>query len=307
MLKRWWIYQQERFPLFSNGILILVFSTSAVSYSALLREQFPTFESLTVAAVSTFLFFLLLRITDEFKDFDDDRIYRPYRPVPRGLVSLKELGLLGVFSLFAQLGLALYMSRSLAILLSVVWFYFVLMSQDFFLYKRLKAHPVAYLLTHNVIVPLIALYATACDWLLMNSAIPPAVIWFLMTTATNGLILEIGRKIRGPNDEEVGVDSYSALWGRDNAVLVWVTVICCSAVATFWTAKQIDFVRPMNLILLVLGVGASVVAYSFFNHPTRKSAKWINLMSGLWVLFTYLGLGVIPLLLRYEIHLPFTG
>ena len=42
------------------------------------------------------VFFLQLRIADEFKDFAEDSRFRPYRPVPRGLVTLTELGWVGV-------------------------------------------------------------------------------------------------------------------------------------------------------------------------------------------------------------------
>ena len=34
---RWWIYQRERFPVLPHGLLIAVFSLSALSYSARLR------------------------------------------------------------------------------------------------------------------------------------------------------------------------------------------------------------------------------------------------------------------------------
>ena len=47
--------------------------------------------SLLIAFVSCLLFFAQLRIADEFKDIDEDTRYRPYRPVPRGLVRLAEL------------------------------------------------------------------------------------------------------------------------------------------------------------------------------------------------------------------------
>ena len=41
--------------------------------------------------IVTFLQFLMVRIVDEFKDYEEDCKYRPYRPVPRGLIKLKEL------------------------------------------------------------------------------------------------------------------------------------------------------------------------------------------------------------------------
>lgn len=32
----------------------------------------------------------MVRIVDEFKDYEEDCEYRPYRPVPRGLITLKD-------------------------------------------------------------------------------------------------------------------------------------------------------------------------------------------------------------------------
>ena len=59
------------------------------------EDSWPEWRGLVVAFVTCFLFFLQLRIADEFKDFEEDTRYRPYRPVPRGLVTLRELGWIG--------------------------------------------------------------------------------------------------------------------------------------------------------------------------------------------------------------------
>ena len=91
-----------------------------VSYSSLLRGYtlIPDGKALIVAFVTTFIFFLQLRIADEFKDFADDLRFRPYRPVPRGLISLRELGVVGVIGALIQLLLALWLSPSLLPLLA---------------------------------------------------------------------------------------------------------------------------------------------------------------------------------------------
>src|SRR5438128_368969 len=157
MLKRWWVYQRERFPILAHGLLIAAFSFSAVCFSALLRGQvvLPSATTVTVAFGTAFLFFLQLRIADEFKDFEEDSSYRPYRPVPRGLVSLRELGVLGLLAALLQLGLALYLQPSLLLLLALVWTYLALMSKEFFIGRWLKAHPIPYLISHMVIIPLV--------------------------------------------------------------------------------------------------------------------------------------------------------
>src|SRR5882762_10392211 len=99
-----WVYQRERFPVVAHGVLIAAFSSSAVSYSALLRGAWPRMASIGVAFVTCFLFFLQLRIADEFKDFEEDSRWRPYRPVPRGLIKLRELGVVFAMAAAIQLG-----------------------------------------------------------------------------------------------------------------------------------------------------------------------------------------------------------
>ena len=129
MFTRWWTYQRERFPILAHGALIAAFSSSAVSFSLLLRDGsgWPTAAAMAVAFVTCFLFFLQLRIADEFKDHEDDCKYRPYRPVPRGLVSLRELGIVGLAAAAVQFALALWLAPRLLGLLFVAWGYLVLM------------------------------------------------------------------------------------------------------------------------------------------------------------------------------------
>ena len=85
---KWWTYQKERFPIIKHGILVLAFSGSAVTYSGLATGTNTQWVSFLVAFISCFLFFLQLRIADEFKDAEEDAKYRPYRAVPRGLITL---------------------------------------------------------------------------------------------------------------------------------------------------------------------------------------------------------------------------
>lgn len=300
MPNRWWIYQKERFPIFKNGLLIAVFSVSAVGYSLLLRggeaRSIPIAPAL-IAFVTMFLVFLQLRIADEFKDFEDDARYRAYRPVPRGLVTLTELGWLGVGAGAIQLGLNLALGLPIVGLLAIVWLYLGLMSREFFAPVWLKAHPIAYLLSHMAIMPLMALYATGCDWLAAGAAPDRGLGWFLGISFLNGMAIEIGRKIRAPKDEEAGVETYTALWGK-GAALVWLGAIGLSGLLTLGAARAIDFVLPIALLLLWLFTAAVWAAWRFRVSPIAATAKRIELISGLWTLGMYFGLGILPLLLQ---------
>jgi 4-hydroxybenzoate polyprenyltransferase len=297
---RWWTYQQERFPIAAHGPLIAAFSFSALCYSTLLRGQpgLPSGRSVLVGFVSAFLFFLQLRIADEFKDFEDDSRYRPYRPVPRGLVRLRELGAIALIGACLQLALSLWLKPSLALTLLLVWLYLGLMSKEFFVRDWLKARPFTYMWSHMLIMPLIDFYVTACDWQTAGVAAPNGLVWFLLVSFFNGLVLEIGRKLRAPEDEETGVETYTALWGRRNAVLAWLAALSLTAIFAGLAAQRISFLRPVGILLGLLLGFAIFIASRFLKQPVTQNAKRFEALSGLWTLLMYLSLGAIPRLLR---------
>ena len=308
-INRWWIYQKERFPIFGHGPLIAAFSFSAVSFSYLLRDGkgLPSAASLVVAFITAFLCFLQLRIADEFKDFEEDSRFRPYRPVPRGLVSLRELGLAGIAGALIQLALALWLappkisrniSFGLPVLLLVLWLYLALMSKEFFIRDWIKARPFTYMWTHMLILPQIDFYATACDWMGAGVPAPSGLFWFLIVSFFNGIVIEIGRKLRAPTDEETGVETYTFLWGRSKAVLAWLAALALTAFCAWQAARQIHFVVPVLSLLGVLLIVAAFIAWRFLREPVTQRAKPFELFSGIWTLLMYLSLGAVPLLSR---------
>jgi hypothetical protein len=301
-MNRWIIYQRERFPLAAHGPLVAAFSASAVCYSSLLRgrDVFPAPAALAVAFVTSLLFFLQLRIADEFKDFEDDSRFRPYRAVPRGLVTLPELARIGIAAAIIQLLLAVLLDPTIVWILLVAWIYLALMTREFFVAHWLKRHPVLYMTSHMMILPLVDLYATACDWWVAGLRQPPrGLLWFLVVSYFNGMVVEIGRKIRVPADEEHGVDTYSALWGRGRAVRAWLFVVLLTALAAWRAAAEIGTEGPMVMLLALLvalcvGAGVRVV-----RSEKAGAGKAVEVMAGLWTVFMYLGLGAIPVLVAW--------
>jgi 4-hydroxybenzoate polyprenyltransferase len=299
MANRWLVYQRERFPLLVHGPLIAAMSFSAVSVSALLRDRpsLPTIGSFGVAFASTLLFFLQLRIADEFKDQEVDARYRPYRPVPRGLVTLRELGAVAAAGAILQLGLALWFHPALTLLLTPVWLYLGLMWKEFFVRRYLTAHPIAYLWSHMLILPLITLYAAACEWRAADAPRPKGLLWLLAASFFNGLVIEIGRKIRAPEAEELGVDTYSVLWGRRAATLAWWGAMLLAAAASVLVARRIGLADVLTGAFGIVLAVAAIAGWRFLDRPTSKRAGLFELISGLWTLVAYLGLGLGPWLL----------
>jgi 4-hydroxybenzoate polyprenyltransferase len=254
-----------------------------------------------VAFLTLFLCFFQLRVADEFKDYADDARYRPYRPVPRGLVSLQELGVLAIAAAAIQLGLAVSLGWGMVLLLLLLWGYIWLMRVEFCAPAWLKAHPVLYMLSHMVVMPLMALYASACFWLPAGLGLPATLGWFLLVSYCNGMVIEIGRKIRAPQAEETGVETYSALWGRPNAVAVWLAVMGGMAIATLLAARAIQFLPLVVLVLLPLLTAAMIVAWRFLSHPVARWAQGIEWISGLGTLLVYASVGILPLFLQYRL------
>lgn len=302
-MNKWWTYQRERFPVFAHGLLIAAFSFSAVGFSTLLRGgPHPAVSSVVVAFINSFLAFLQLRIADEFKDFEEDSRFRPYRPVPRGLITLRDLGWLGTLTALLQLTLALALNPRLLPFLALTWTYLALMSREFFARDWLKNRPIIYLLSHMLIMPLIDFYATACDWLLHQLTAPSGLFWFVAVSFCNGIVIELGRKIRSPSEEEPGVSTYTVLWGRPLAVGAWWLALCLTWGCAWMAATKIHFEKPAALILGGLGLIAIALGSAFLRQPERTQGAWskkFETLSGIWTLFLYLLLGAIPLGLKF--------
>ena len=294
-LTRWWVYQRERFPLLAHGPIIAAFSASGVSFSAALRGAHgPAVLTLVTAFASALCFFFQLRVADEIKDADEDARFRPYRPVPRGLVTLGELRALGLAAGAAQIVLALLLDARLLALLAVVWAYMALMRAEFFAGDWLRRRPLTVLWTHMLVMPLIDLYVTACDWLPSRSDMATGLRWFLVASFFNGIVVEIGRKLRAPEDEERGVETYSVLWGRGRAVSALLAVMAAAMTCAVLAANHVCAARWVGALLMLAWLVALSVGLTFARNPRQGSGKKIEAVAGAWTLVVYLSLGIAP-------------
>lgn len=296
-LQRWHIYQKERFPLLAHGPLIAAFSACAVAFSSMLRGvPSPGWQAYATAFVVCLLMFLQLRIADEFKDAEEDARWRPYRPVPRGLVTLSSLRVVFILAAIIQAAAAFWLDARLLIVLGIAWSYLALMSVEFFSRDWLKKRPVIYLVTHMGIMPLVDFFGTACEWMPGMGAAPGGLGWFLAASFFNGVVIEIGRKLRQPADEEAGVETYSALWSMRGGALVWLLALASTFVCAVMAARAISFTWPVGGGLGLLLVGAVVMVARYLSKGA--SGKGIENFAGLWTLVLYLLLGLVPLAMR---------
>jgi hypothetical protein len=291
---RLWTYQKERFPVAAYVPMVLAFTASAAYYSRFARDAagFIPAERFLVGAFTALVFFAWLRILDEHKDAEIDRRYRPELPVPRGLVTRAELRRVGGLALAVALLLNVLVMPQLLGAIAVVVAWAALMTKEFFVADWLRAHPAAYLLSHMMIMPLIDFYTTGLDWL-AESVVPPAALaLFLGLTFLNGVVIEIGRKIRVPEAEREGVDSYTKAWGPRAAPAVWLATLGLTAAIAGAALVAIDASAIELGLLGGLAAIAAVPALRFLARPRAALQKQIEAASGVWTIAMYLLLGV---------------
>lgn len=297
LLQRAWIYQAERFPLVRTGVLLAVFTAASISVSAhLAGRALPGAWSFVVAAVVALIIFFQMRASDEVKDHEEDCRYRPERPVPRGLVSLRSIVLAALLLAVPALLLALSITAWLLLLLGLVWLWLALMGVEFFAPVWLKARPFAYLVSHMLIMPLIDLFVTATEWL-PHAPWPPHGLWlFLALSFFNGCVLEIGRKVWAPENEREGVETYSRLLGFRAAAMLWVAATATALGGLIAVGFAVGAPRPISAVGSAAFVVVCIAALRFRDQPTPQGQKLIDTLAGLWVLVCYAAAGFAPLL-----------
>jgi 4-hydroxybenzoate polyprenyltransferase len=271
-----------------------------VCLSNLLRgAEAPKPYAILVAVLVLFGFFLQLRIADEHKDNADDAKYRPERPVPRGLVTLAELRWVALALAVAQVALTASLDVRLLGLLVLVWAWMALMTKEFFAPKALKARPILYMVSHMMVMPLIDLYATACDWL--PAGLTPAgrfglaLSGFLGLSLVNGIVLEIARKSWAPEQEREGVETYSKLWKPERAGLSVAVFMFIGLVLSAYVHVQSGAGIAFLIGLLLAAAYSMYTAIDYAGTPTPKTSKALEMGSGIFVLANYLLLGVAPM------------
>ena len=151
-MARWLTYLKERFPIPVYLLLVGGISLSTQLYGG------GSLSPLAIAAsvVGLFLFFAELRLMDEYKDYEKDVIAHPTRPLPRGVLGREEvrrvihalsLGMLA-FAAFV----ALVVNPTAGALYGLVTAYLWLMYKEFYVGDWLSARPIAYAVTHQIIM-----------------------------------------------------------------------------------------------------------------------------------------------------------
>lgn len=333
-IKNFKIYLNERFPLGKNSFFVLIFTLSGYIYTELLYnskiikpillkeinrasllwdkeiDKVPIiWYKLLPLFIIIFMFFFQLRITDEFKDYEEDLKYRSYRPVQRGVISLKTLRKIGIATVIVQIILAHIINPKLIYFILLVWVYMFLMTKEFFIKNWLTEKILIYALSHVVIMIFITLvivkgtgyilqdHFSETLYLLLEKYEKNIFIGLIPLFALNylnGIVLEIGRKTRRADEEEHGVQTYSKLWGRKKAVIIlsllFIIEYLLVILGLTHTYKEYFFFGGLTLLVIL------IVSIYFMVKFLKKdlSGKIVETVSGLWIIFSSMSLGLLP-------------
>ncbi len=217
-------YLQERFPPVAYGVLVALFFGSATLVSNAVGEGTSAHWA---GALVVFLVFFHLRVFDGHKDYEGDLLAYPDRVLSKGLVTLRDLKILGVLAIGTELGLSVWIGSKALIVWALTLLFTLLMAREFFLGRWLRKHLVVYAVSHNPVVACLALFCWACtdaDWSYTMAA-------YFAVVSLGSLVFEVGRKFRLPSEEVPGVESYTSVLGRGTAMAFLWTLIHLTAVS----------------------------------------------------------------------------
>ena len=303
--KKWYTYQKERFPVLMYGIYIfaIVFSTycftnwlsrdlffngslmNIVSVNNLFEIKWST---IIIMIIVAFLQFLMVRIIDEFKDYEEDCKFRPYRPVPRGLITLKELKILFIICIILQILITLkYCIKAIPFLI-LVWVFFAIMSKSFFIKKLTEKYILLEVMLDELLMPILVIYLA----IFVNGSIEQLFaskifFLFLFMTYIISWIVEIARKVRCKEDEEKGVKTYTAVFGIKNATILLSTLeIALACIQGIILKKYIISVVCLISAVILINIG-------FITKRNRKFAKLTELSANIYIFLVYFSMGLL--------------
>lgn len=173
------------------------------------------------------------------------------------------------------------------------------MRVEFFIPNWLKKRQLLYVTSHMFIIPLVDLFASGIDWKLSGAGFHNGLIWFFVVSYFNGIVLEFGRKIKPPEHEEVGVVSYTSLFGLKGGVFAWLLMVFITLLSAICAALYAGFDFVFIVPFLILFIVCTIPAALFLTSPSLKRAKGIELAAGIWTALMYLNLGAAPMIFQW--------
>jgi 4-hydroxybenzoate polyprenyltransferase len=282
---RYLVFVQERFPPGAYLPLIVAFVAAGYVPSATLSGA--AFQPLrfVAAAVVVGLAFLHLRLVDELKDAEIDRLGRPARPLPRGLVTERELIVVAAAAIVAAIvvAAALGIGPTIALLPATICILFA--DVEFLAPRLIHRDLLVYALVHSTVVPLLMVFA----WFAASAAEPSAGLAGLFILAWGvGLGLEISRKTYAPEEERAFVETYSSALGRRRAGWLAAGSLAVAMIGGGLYAGLAG-AGPVTALVAVIASALILAGGAFLGRANHRVVELVGSVVGLAILLWPIG------------------
>lgn len=268
MLKRLSIYFKEMYPPLSRLFVSLLIFLQ-VYFLLLLNHdvnQFSFDRREAIGIVTIFVFLLLLRIADDFKDFKTDQVNFPTRALPSGKVFRRDLVVVIVIAI------ALVAVLNLRFMSNIGWFIFLftygaLMSVWFFQRFRIQPNLLLALITHNPVQFILNFYVIS---FVVDKYDLPFWSWQSVLVAFTMyfpvLFWEVSRKIRAEADE-TAYNTYSKVMGINRSIRLVVIAVTLDIITNVILLWRINL--PVALLLLLNTAWQLLRSWQWVRNPGR--------------------------------------
>ena len=286
-------WADERFPIVATALLLAVVYLSAVLYGRALTHDGAL--ELSAADLGGLLaawsFFLMMRVLDEHKDYERDCVLHPDRVLQRGLVTLRQLRVLGFAAVAIQAIVSLSMDGGIGPvttwwLITIAWV--ALTAREFFLGSWLSGRLVLYTAVH------LPIWSLAVLWMAQTGArpewLPLAAIWVALLGFILTSTVDLARKSAPSELEPTGSSSYADVLGaRGVALALGATLSAGSAIVAIALRAAGEGSVVADVVLALLLVPAGVAFASYARNPLDERANRRLRRSARLVLLAQLG------------------
>jgi len=285
-------FNERYFPL---PYLFAAFCTSwamANLYKVYFHED-VSFVLILLCTFNTFSFPLVMRVCDEFKDLESDKLHFPERCIPRGDVLIEDVIKLG----FLFIGLFIFLNTLILIslnknfyLLIALLIYLYGFLKYFFFPKQVAENLILALVVSNPITLLLTFFNIYLISGVKGSLFDKGNVFLALLFWIPSWIWEIGRKIKISEDETT-YQTYSRFLGRKLASIIPCIglILMCLLLNTFLDHTNKKAIIQFFMVIVVFVYCLFKIRFIF--KPSREQAQKIQpLIEIILMIFTLLEL-----------------
>lgn len=280
-------YLNERFPPIANVLLILTYYSSNQFLAVALTTPGPVMHYDRWSFLGMLMlvsFFFHIRVFDEHKDYEEDCRHYPDRVLQRGLITLRHLKIAGAIAIAIEVTLCALRGPQALAAWAIAFGFSLLMLREFFVPRLLKRHFLLYATSHMLIMPLLSLLVFSFATTKWPWEAPP---WFWVYAFVGFFVTfnwEVSRKIRAPEQEIDGVESYTKIFGTFGAAYVVLLIRAIDTLLVAAVGWHLGFYVWFYVALVAL---YAVCLFGFFQYrfrPTPRHAKMMEVYAGMYMI-----------------------